>query len=933
MTSSFGNIIGTQRDEIPKPIIPNYAQTEPNLEEAVNEEITKNQADLKQFGEELAQIAELKSKNFFDNLSSLGSLVVKVGEFAEAQEANREARETRKKFRQISKESKQRVLDYQFRLQDADEAEKEALLRELSNEDPVAFELLKAQYFPDVEELDFQKTKDKFTSLVPSGYNTYIEDESIYEQNTEAAAELISENGIELVLTNFYLELSRKNIDINSGQVQRYVNSTLLPRLIKERESALRTWNQGSYNRYVTRRDAKVTELIVDTFNTSEEVTTTDESGATTTVVNYTGIFDAPKGEGGLFEILQNKLDIRTKAEVVAYIANLAPNIASRLDIGGIEHFLNTATFYDDNTGKTVEGYVNSNFSNEGVRRGNINLLNDLKTKIIEGDDVVYSNINKEYEQKIRNYKANNNGAISLGQLAVFESDYYKDLKQLGLRTDLGTPSFFTGDETSTQGTESYSTKVGRANNLASKMKFKDDWVSEKRKGQDPFANLDANELLAIPSAEAELARRIEQTMEQEGVSLDQAFSIHYNDVLKELVEGKFNITVDRLRITSPTDITNDINSAKSNKSEWLYNEVTNSVFEKRALMQYIKRKDNNFDGDIASYLKKIGASYGLTGRQYAIERLRAMGLLSKNNKFADNPEDKLELSDQEKKFLYLNSNATKNLMLLNTKDDNRSNEAAMLNVLKNGNSVEYFEGKGLISSFLDNIGSGQTIRTVEEVYNLAKSGKATNFGLYGFSAEELIAAVDSGAISIDADFNEDTQSLMAIELVRVQANKSNSIMGALTEADKDWRRLSDLNEIEKAAVLRFFPSLRNMPMNQFHNLQQDIAEVFLTEMETLNKNFEKAGVSVDATQFKDKKALINQIQQPNLVFDSKEKIEETIKIRQFYENKIRKGEEVDIEIRRALQGTRPIYINVPFGEGTYSSNKFNYFQQPKKEK
>lgn len=933
MTSSFGNIIGTQRDQIPKPVIPNYAQTEPNLEEEVNKRITDNQADLKQFGEELAQIEELKARNFFDNLSSLETLVSKVGDYATTREANREARETRKKFREISKESKQRVLDYEFRLQDANDAQKEALLRELAKEDPIAFELLKAQYFPDIDELNFKETKDRFTSLVPSGYNTFIEDKSIYEQNTEAQAELISENGIEIVLTNFYLELSRKGIDINSGQVQRYVNRTLLPKLIKERETALRTWNQGSYNRYEVRKKAKITELIVDRFNSSEEVTTTDEFGQTTTVVNYNGVFDAPDGEGGLFEILQNKLGLNSKAEVVSYIANLAPQIASQLDIGGIEHFLNTAQFIDSRTGEIVEGYVNSTFSTDAIRRGNINLLNDLKTKIIEGDDIVYTNLNKEYEQKIREYKANNNGEISLGQLAVFESDYYKDLKQLGLRTDLGTPSFFTGDETSTQGTESYSTKVGRSNALASKMKFKDDWVALKRKGQDPFVNLDANELLAIPSAEAELAKRIEQTMEQEGVSLDQAFSIHYNTVLKELSEGKFNITVDRLRITSPTDIINDINSAKSNKSEWLSNEVTNSVFEKRALMQYIQRKDNNFDGDISSYLKKVGASYGLTGRQYAIERLRAMGLLSANNNFAENPEDKLELTKEEKKFLYLNSNATKNLMLLNTKDDNRSNEAAMLNELKNGNSVEYFEGKGLVSSFLDNIGSGQTIRTVGEVYNLAKSGKATNFGLYGFSAEELIDAVDSGAISIDADFNEDTQSLMAIELVRVQANKSNSIMGALIEADKDWRRLSDLGEIEKAAVLRFFPSLRNMPMNQFHNLQQDVAEVFLTEMETLNKEFVKAEVGVEATQFKDKKALINQILKPNLVFDSKEKIEETIKIRQFYENKIRKGEEVDIEIRRALQGTRPIYINVPFGEGTYSSNKFNYFQQPKKEK
>ena len=105
------------------------------------------------------------------------------------------------------------------------------------------------------------------------------------------------------MLTNFYLELSRKGIDINSGQVQRYVNRTLLPKLIKERENALRTWNQGSYNRYTVRRDRDITEKFVDTVNSSELVTTTDETGETVTTTVYNGVFDAPDGELSLIHI------------------------------------------------------------------------------------------------------------------------------------------------------------------------------------------------------------------------------------------------------------------------------------------------------------------------------------------------------------------------------------------------------------------------------------------------------------------------------------------------------------------------------------------------------------------------------------------------------------------------------------------------------
>ena len=925
MTSSFGNIIGTQRDQIPNPVIPNYAQTEPNLEEAVNDQITKNQADLKQFGEELAQIAELKSKNFFDNLSGLETLVSKVGDYVTTREANREARETRKKFREMSKESKQRVLDYQFRLQDADQAEKEALLRELAKEDDVAFELLKAQYFPDVEELNFQETKDRFNSLVSSSYNTNIEDNSIYEQNTEAQADLIAENGIELVLTNFYLELARKGIDINSGQVQRYVNRTLLPKLIKEQENALRTWNQGSFNRYQKRLNSEVTNLFVDAINSSEEVVTTDEFGNTVTTIQFNGVFDAPDGEGGLFEIAKQKLGLETKAEVVSYFTNLItnPSVASKLDVGGILYFLNEATFIDSRTGAVVQGYLNSTFSTEAIRRGNVNILNDVIDKLIKGDDVVYSNLVKKYEKIISDFRAANNGDIDLGQLAIFEADFYNELKQLGLNTEIPRPSIFTGDETSSQGTESYSRKVGVVNQLKSKADFKTDWETELKTDQDPFPKLNRLQILAIPGAEAELEKRIRETMRMTGSTFDEAFSKHYFQVLKELKNGKFDITFDQLRPTSPSDIENDVKQLTTNTSEWLNNEVTNSVFEKRALQQYIKFVDGNFQGGFPDYLNILGKANNMTGRDYAILRLRSMGLLSKNNKFAENPEDKLKMSKEEKKFLFLNANATKNLQLLNTTDDNRDNERFMLDALKiDGRTVEYFEGKGLVSSFLDNIGSGQTIRTVEQVYNLAKNGKATNFGLYGFSAEELIDAVDSGAISKDADFNEDTQSLMAVELVRVQANKSNSIMGAVTEADKDWRRISDLNEVEKAAVLRFFPSLRNMPMNQFHNLQQDIALVYLNDIQESNQalGLDKLideNPSLDFLRTTDRegqkiKSPTNKVSQ--FIYESSDKrpgSEEAAKddrqllLRNFFKNKIERGEEVPQEIRRALNFTR----------------------------
>ena len=49
MTSSFSNLVGTERDRIPDMPVSNYASTEANMEEAVNKQIDKNIADQEQF--------------------------------------------------------------------------------------------------------------------------------------------------------------------------------------------------------------------------------------------------------------------------------------------------------------------------------------------------------------------------------------------------------------------------------------------------------------------------------------------------------------------------------------------------------------------------------------------------------------------------------------------------------------------------------------------------------------------------------------------------------------------------------------------------------------------------------------------------------------------------------------------------------------------
>ena len=116
MTSSFSNLVGTERDRIPDLPVSNYASTEANMEEAVNKQIDTNIQDQERFFKELGDIEALKAKNFFDNLSSLNQLVGSVAQYKEASDRNREARETLKYTKKLFDDKKADFVEFQEKI-------------------------------------------------------------------------------------------------------------------------------------------------------------------------------------------------------------------------------------------------------------------------------------------------------------------------------------------------------------------------------------------------------------------------------------------------------------------------------------------------------------------------------------------------------------------------------------------------------------------------------------------------------------------------------------------------------------------------------------------------------------------------------------------------------------------------------------------------
>ena len=68
MTSSFGNLVGTERDEIPNISNTNYTNTEADLTESVNSQIDANINDTRVFYERLGEIQKTDCRDSYEKL-------------------------------------------------------------------------------------------------------------------------------------------------------------------------------------------------------------------------------------------------------------------------------------------------------------------------------------------------------------------------------------------------------------------------------------------------------------------------------------------------------------------------------------------------------------------------------------------------------------------------------------------------------------------------------------------------------------------------------------------------------------------------------------------------------------------------------------------------------------------------------------------------
>ena len=955
MSSSFGTVIGTPRDQIPKLPISNYADSSPDLTASVEERNEEHKEDLKDLFASVTEIETLRHNNLWDNIAGAEVFSASAATLSQKRDADRESREAIKRYKGINQEELQRLNDKFTDLSKLEKAERinqlKILVRDGTKEEKkIALDLLNQNVLPTGQEIKFKDASEKFNRLIPSTFNSVVEKNYLLAAPTLADAELVGDNAIRDILTDVYYELNLAGFDINSRQVQNYINTKVLPSLFKENTNQLNSWK--SIRPQIVQQNIKKenTSEIARVFLQKGSVTETNAEGEEETSIKNTGDFNL------LLEglILRNPT-VTNKGEALTFMMDLLekdPTLKNIIKMGDLDYFLYDAEIIDDTqNGKVVNGLLNTKVN--GVVAAERFFMN-FKSDIANTNSEVYGNVKKIYETKIQEFLAENNQDRLLpGQQLHFITEFNNELRRRGLSTSLPIPGFLQGDET-IEDRWSYNDAASAISSINQR-----DWEAAYR------SQLGSNELpltinSQIDKAKAELQRLVlEAKNKNPDANIIDLVDEFYPTVLNKLTKNGYVNKVDKLRPLLQEDIDKEVNSLLSNKDEWMSNKEVNSIYEKRYVDRYIEDylQKGYLPGNIPSYIKKLAAAAGLTPHQYIMQRVTAMEVYDpKMMKFVSdkNPEDIFNLDDEEKKYIFIKPMASKNVLLF-SKDgglNSKKTQNALMTLRVKNKAVDSFDGRELGSKIGAFFGLGPQNITVKEAYDLAKSGNGTNFGLYGISSKDMIRLVDAGILDPNATFDENTQDFAAFGLMYLQANDGNSIMGAQTEA-LDWRYLAGLDQAVQQQVLIFFPNLRDMPMNQFHNLQKDVSNAILSDVKEQRKaTVEDLGLTNLVNEYPSLKArLIDREDGSGILprrFDNntvKDVIDFTrprssdltylkwaandeghIALRKYFQDKITKGEYVDKGIRRLLQQSRVTYDK--YGTG----DSFDYFQNPNRE-
>ena len=816
MTSSFGTIVGQERDKIPGYGIDNYEKTEADLTNQVNAEIDANIEDTRQFYNEMAEIQRNIAETPLRNLESLAQFSATASSTIQAFKKQREAQDLINEsnaFLDNNALDELRGADGKFNLENA-KFDNE-LLKE-NTEESINFLRTRNAELP--EDLSLREVLRRLNSSYFGARQQFINENG--GKDITDIDEYMKLHGAadELMITGLLIQAEQYGVDINSRKFRRLFYEKIYPDIKQRRETNIQTWKSEANRKFEQNRSKKINKIIVDTLQPYDANSNTSIDVVT------------------LVDTIQNTMNFKTRKEATDYLfATVAAEVESdqpQLDLHHLNYLYNDALHKHEGNGGKLYTYADGPF---GGKNANNSLIQKVESERAIQVNRLHSGQKAIAQQELNELNRQYNGQPPEGLLQKKYEELEDRFPHLDVRTlQVGSQSITNGGEY--PGAGRGDPDINFLEQIEGVFKI-------------PKKNLSIEQQVEIQRAYGDFKAKVKNQTDN-GIEPLKAKRLMLKGVQDSLLAGKYKDSAVEERLGKDVR-SEDINADRA-YIETDFNKVSNqgefvSIHEKQALSQL--KRHYLYGEPFPSYFYGVTRGTNQSPYQYADDRFRAMGGYDENNDIAQRfvtkdgvlVDPQFGLSKKELNELEAKPHLTKTY----TKILEPEKSKQILEGFKTGNDVGSFD------SAVGPRKRGADKLTIGELLTYAERG-AGNFGVYGLSAQELKDAVKFLPPKFkDELFTEENQSFLILELVRQRANRTNSIRGAIIQAKKggeatvfqgdekegSWDRLVRLDPNEQKALLDVFPQLRNIPMNQFQNLTEGVVLGLQTEI----NNYQRA--------------------------------------------------------------------------------------------
>ena len=853
MASSFQNVVGTPRDAVPDISKTNYLKTSADMTEAVNEDSDERIKDTKQFFNQLIELEELAGSKFDKRLSAIQSLAGDIGTIRKrrlAKEADGLSKEFLKDQRLQFQEQLTKVIDG---TEDNNAFQEGLALGEINRDTTLSL----------AEKLDLQlgiipnetlegKLSEHMSYYVSQGRPLVINDVLNNYNASSATSQAEFTDFRQKTLNGVYRTVIYNWLasggDPSDPRLERRLFEKVLPVYNKELDSAQRKF---VYDLEKTQKDERT--RVLDDRITKAVKTSKANFYAVEGMVDQIKTeknFDSPQALNYVYErvgaLVQKNVLTPEEGERIMDAIPFTPTNEPEKTYNSVDEYLDTiknkdSVFYAKASGRvqTLRKIINE----KKKERDQIELdTSDIQAKAFEREEI---------EPLVA---ASADGTLQMSQIRSLYEEFVEAPWYIEGHTKIPKKLEAFHNKTHTGGVRDKQVVIAQEFSGEINQALEDvDLFYREQKTLDAKIDLGLTDTNAVRRLQAEFKRLLygENGRDLEALKFaigsgQYTFQQRVDEILEDmkprlesiikapavvpLSEAVGDLLELRAQVRENPDLIFSKTALKGEDVNSLFDFLNTGGVRNPELQQFYKNARFRVIEDGKVRVLSGYEAAEVRGKELGIYDQKGKKLMNFNAKIL---QDTKVVNDVENKTTaqkvikaFSGGKGEKMTEFLTQHAINRSGGTSMVE----DNAYTYKGRSGSTSPR-----EGVTRMNGARIVALAQDG-STDFGRYLLSNENILLLHSKGMIDLNKEFTEDQQSKAVIDLMALNANRTNSISGAVTEETKNFRKMTNFSSEELDVIKQIFPNLSENYFAQFQTLEAEVAQLILSDLEKFQK-------------------------------------------------------------------------------------------------